>query len=702
MALQILPRQSAANAEPGVRELLEHLEANQQQLDLGDALAFYNFPLFREEEQLLVAKVVLISPMHGVVMISTSEDLPAGNEHSQEILDQLEGAFSQVFSRLVKYQRLRSARAQLSFPIDAFLWIPEARDEEGEESVLIGPGALTDYFQKKRLLEPILGEVFSELVSVLDGSKALIRPKERKTAGFGPQSKVALINQLEEEIRRFDRDQRLAYMTDVLGTQRIRGLAGSGKTVVLAMKAALTAIREPDARIAVTFYTKSLYQHIKQLITRFYRLHEDRDPDWNRLQVLHAWGGATANGLYYTAAKAFGHPPMTYSAAAARSRLQPFGFACADLLSNPTVGGLFDYVFVDEAQDFPQEFMRLALRLAREERLVIAYDAFQTIFDVDAPTAGSLFGTDAANEPSVNFDEDIILHKCYRNPREVIVCAHAIGFGIYGPRIVQMLESKEHWDDLGYHITSGELKNGEIVRVDRPQENSPSSISQHQTIEQIVTANCFNNLSEEAEWVASKIASDIQNEGVAPEDILVICADDRNAQAYFTVLCAGLAQYQIATNNLHADSFSIRDFQSTGKVTLSTIYKAKGNEAYVVFIMGIDALFHDPTPKNRNRAFTGMTRAKGWLRVSGMGPSAESFLRELNQAKANFPSLEFRYPPPDYLLVMKRDLVQVEPEEVEEAISRLAVDMEPEELEHLLVKKLREVRAKKKPRKKAR
>jgi superfamily I DNA and RNA helicase len=63
------------------------------------------------------------------------------------------------------------------------------------------------------------------------------------------------------------------------------------------MKAALTAVREPDARIAVAFYTKSLYQHIKPLMTRFYRLQEDRGPDWKKVQVLHAWVGPLLTGF---------------------------------------------------------------------------------------------------------------------------------------------------------------------------------------------------------------------------------------------------------------------------------------------------------------------------------------------------------------------------------------------------------------------
>jgi superfamily I DNA and RNA helicase len=698
MALQILPKLSAVRAHTNAREVLQCLEEFQADLGLEGALAFYNFPLFREDEHLLVAEIVLISPNHGVVLISTTNVPPEESVESKEIRDQLEGAFSQIFSRLVKYQKLRKGRAQLGFPIDAFLWIPES-EHPPQESQIIGVQRLKEYFESERQEQPIEEGIFLELVSVLDGSKALIRPKERKAAGFDEKSKVVLINELEEEIRRFDRDQRLAYMTEVLGTQRIRGLAGSGKTVVLAMKAALTAIREPEAKIAVTFYTKSLYQHIKQLITRFYRLHEDRDPDWKKLQVLHAWGGATANGLYYTAAKSFGHLPLTFATASARSKSHPFGAACADLLTNTSVGPLFDYVFVDEAQDFPQEFMRLALKLAQEERLVIAYDAFQTIFDVETPTASSLFGTDAANEPTIVFDEDIILHKCYRNPREIIVCAHAIGFGIYGPRIVQMLESKEHWSDLGYQVTEGDLKSGERIVIDRPLENSPSSISTHQTRDQIINATQFSTLSDEVTWIAQSIENEIVTQGVAPEDILVICADDRNSQTYFRALKSRLKDKNIIANDLSDDSFSIRDFQSEGKVTLSTVYKAKGNEAYVVFVCGIDALFYSPTPKNRNRAFTAMTRAKGWLSITGIGEPAKRFALEISLAKRQLPSLVFEYPKPEELVVMKRDLLQVTVDEADETITRLAQDLDSEEIEQIM-RKLRLMKSKRKPRKK--
>jgi hypothetical protein len=126
------------------------LDANQASLGLDNALAFYNFPLFREDEHLLIAQIVLISPLHGVVMISSANAVPTICEESIDVLAQLEGAFSQVFSRLVKYQKVRMGRAKRSFEIDAILWIPES-DIAAVEPVVVGLPALEAYLQSKKV-----------------------------------------------------------------------------------------------------------------------------------------------------------------------------------------------------------------------------------------------------------------------------------------------------------------------------------------------------------------------------------------------------------------------------------------------------------------------------------------------------------------------------------------------------------------------
>jgi superfamily I DNA and RNA helicase len=342
--------------------------------------------------------------------------------------------------------------------------------------------------------------------------------------------------------------------------------------------------------------------------------------------------------------------------------------------------------------------MRLALRLAVDKRLVIAYDVFQTIFDVETPTAATLFGTDGATEPHVEFEEEIVLHKCYRNPREILVCAHAIGFGIYGPRTVQMLETKEHWEDFGYEV-EGDLVPGKKATVVRPKENSPSSISDANTIDQIISSRVFEHPREEVEFVVSRIISDIKDQGVLPEDILVISADDRNASMYLDSIAYALHDAGIKTNNVQRGGYGVRDFQEEECVTLSTVYKAKGNEAYSVYLVGIDALFFRPTPRARNRAFTAMTRAKGWLCVTGMGNEATKFQQELATAKKMFPKLEFTFPSTTDIVFMKRDLMMVEPTEVDEEIATLGEHLDPDEFERVLRKQLRNIQRQKRSKK---
>jgi superfamily I DNA and RNA helicase len=116
-----------------------------------------------------------------------------------------------------------------------------------------------------------------------------------------------------------DREQHKIAIQIPPGPQRIRGLAGSGKTVVMCMKAAEMHLRYPDWNIAYTFYTRSLYAQIKNLITRFYRYcnknQENTEPNWQKLHILHGWGGKDAPGLYSMVAREAWQEPRTYKEA---------------------------------------------------------------------------------------------------------------------------------------------------------------------------------------------------------------------------------------------------------------------------------------------------------------------------------------------------------------------------------------------------
>jgi len=669
---------------PAAAQLFAILERFETDLNLTAAQLYYKFPLYKDPDGgIIESRILLASPRHGLLILWTIDDAPANVAIAlKEAITHADQIYSLIYSRLIRNKNLRKGR-DLCVKINVAIYAPYVNGNfplDLKTEILTRDQDVNKFIEENED-EPIEDLTFSELISTLEGAKGLIRPKARDISSLSEGSKGALAARQEAEISRFDKQQKYAYTSILDGVQRVRGLAGSGKTVLLAMKAALTHLRYPEANLAFTFYTKSLYQHVQRLITRFYREFDDKDPDWNKVQILHAWGGASMPGLYSIACKAHNVSQLSYTEATNRTLDNPFSFACEDLFNKAsTIKPIFDFIFIDEGQDFPVSFVRLCRSLAMDERVLWAYDDLQTIFQATTPTASDVFGRKPDGSPAADFTEDIILYKCYRNPKEVLVCAHALGFGFYGKRIVQMLENRDHWEDIGYKIISGEMVEDSIVTVERIAENSPMSLSSSLNIDDMVQTIVCKDKNEEVEKVSSSIAKDIED-GLRPDDILVIVVDDYNAKGYMSMLSATLANYKIKCNDVHSDTFNLRDFFIEDHVTLSTVYKAKGNEAFMVYIVGVDHLFGKPNIRTRNILFTAMTRAKGWVRISGVGEEAEECSTEIAEAKKNFPKLIFRYPGAGELKVMKRDLQRaaIEKQRLERLLDELLTKMSPEE-----------------------
>jgi superfamily I DNA and RNA helicase len=235
---------------------------------------------------------------------------------------------------------------------------------------------------------------------------------------------------------------------------------------------------------------------------------------------------------------------------------------------------------------------------------------------------------------------DALLSKAYRNQRDVLVSAHALGFGVYG-NIVQMLESAEHWEDVGYQILSGPLATGQRVEIVRLDRNSPLSVEELDGFP-IIDAFEATNFQVEVDWIVNSIRSFISG-GLQPEEVLVIALDDRHARSYLSTVAERLSLEGISSNNLIADPYNEPPFTISGKVTLSTVYRAKGNEAAAVIAVGIDAV-DTRLRGGRNKIFTAFTRSKAWLRVSGTVPGAAQIIGELRTAISNSPRITFIMP----------------------------------------------------------
>lgn len=668
--------------DPESRELVGYLEDNSEELGLENAVLYYDFPSYADYEAAVWRPdVLLFSPNAGFIAIRNySETLFQRSPESILEIDLALGDFtSNLHSRLVKSRTLRKTRTSTVVEIHPILLAPNVNNIPDEtlnslESKIVHSfQALKDFILATKS-DGFKDEIISEIRSVVEGAKALSRVNKRIVKDPKSQPLAFMLSKIEQEIANFDEKQRSIALIDVGGPARIRGLAGSGKTVILAMKAAHLHLNSPDQLILFTFLTKSLRATIKTLITKFYRQYSDNDPDWKKIQIRHSWGGRNIPGVYSEACNRANLSPLTFSDAKRMShakRTTPFAAICSDLIEKTKVEAYYDHVLIDEGQDFPASFYKLALRLTKGERdhqsIVWAYDELQDIMNIKIRPPSELFGLDERDQPLVDLDRssanlprgatnDAVLSKAYRNQRDVLVSAHALGFGIYGTT-VQMLESADHWEDVGYTVSTGELVTGQPVHIMRPDVNSPQNIID--TVEYpLIKTHLASNLPDEAEWAANEIKAFIDR-GLEPEEILVISLDDRSAKSYLKNVGQRLAALGISSNNIIADPYNEPPFMISGKVTLSTVYRAKGNEAALVFAVGVDALNHE-TRAGRNKLFTAFTRTKAWLRVSGVSgvrngvDVAGLLMAELDQAVRNSPNLNFIMPDLDEIETIQR------------------------------------------------
>lgn len=673
MAIDVLITTDRISRDPLAREFIEYVRGNTQLLRMDGGVVYYDFPTYADYETVAhKPDVLLVSKSFGVMAVRFFDPsiLPLSQTQVSDADESLGQFCSILIGRLLKSRPLRKGLSSLSFNVTPVVYAPGAVAtdlplEYAESAISLQSfSALAE-----QLTSAAIGDAeFAEIRSVIEGAKALTRPQKRMIADPAVQRQALQLATLEAEIANFDQKQRSAALVSVQGPQRIRGLAGSGKTVILAMKAAHLHLTRPDEQILVTFFTRSLRAPIKNMITRFFRHYRDEDPDWDRVHIRHGWGGASTPGVYADASRREGRSPTPFGRAQSLAgRLEPFDYVCRELVAHG-VKPYYDHVLIDEGQDFPGGFYELCFHLAKGSRdkknIVWAYDELQNILDVSIRSPEQLFGLDTDGEARISLERsarqlpagiqnDTVLSKCYRNQREVLVTAHALGFGIYR-NIVQLLESKEHWEDVGYEVISNtEFKVGKKTQIVRPAANNPLSLA-GQTPTEIISIHVATDLDAEIAWVIAGVQAFLAG-GLQPEDIILIALDDRNARTYFKYLSEKLSEQGVSTNNILADPYNEPPFSISGKITLSTVYRAKGNEAAVVFALGVDGVRTDRR-SGRNKLFTAFTRTKAWLRISGVGATAANIKSEVDQAIGHFPSLDFVMPDLGKVELIQRDL----------------------------------------------
>lgn len=658
MSLELITAKDDLPERPALQGLINDLR---QKTDL-DGIVYYGWPNLIDYDGVAHSADVTVLTSSGTLSIIRYE-LNSDSRAIRKSYDSVCQLAALVESQLIKSDVLRKRR-KLIVDVVPILLAPDAGESiDGDAEFFKGKAGLVSFVAADEG-EILPNRAWDEVRSIVEGAKALSRPTPREFLDTSVETLGVELAKLEEVIANFDERQRVVAMTAMRCPQRIRGLAGTGKTVILAMKAALAHANDPSSNILITFYTRSLKDNIEKLITRFYRHFSEGAPDWDKIHIRHGWGRKDLPGVYRDAAIRGNVPPISFREAS--SHRDPFDFVCRDLVSKGTIKPYYDMILIDEGQDFPSGFYELCFYLAKgsrdQKQIVWAYDELQNLFNVKTRRPEELFGLDTDGKPRVSLQRclpigtdtnDHVLRRSYRNQRDVLVAAHALGFGIYG-KTVQMLENKEHWEDVGYEILSGDFKTGKPVTVTRPFKNSPSALTSPAGTP-LMSMRAFEEFSDEVSGCVTEVISFIEG-GLLPQDIMVITLDDQNARHYLNSISTALAEAGVGVNNILLDTYNEPPFTIDGRVTLTSVYRAKGNEAAAVIVVGMDSVALR-TRSGRNKIFVAMTRTKGWLRMSGIeSKRMEKLKAEFATAQAHIPDLTFTMPDLDLLETIQRDL----------------------------------------------
>ncbi|MBD2017278.1 pentapeptide repeat-containing protein [Microcoleus sp. FACHB-53] len=497
------------------------------------------------------------------------------------------------------------------------------------------------------------------------------------------KTRASVLAEVRQRLSEFDLQQEHIGKEIPPGPQRIRGIAGSGKTVILCQKAAHMHLKHPDWDIALVFFSRSLYHPIiaqlNKWLLRFSGGEVEYEPKNGKLQVLHAWGAKNQPGLYSTLCQAAGVKRLRVEDTQSNRPNEALAEVCIQLLHNTVVPTLYDAILIDEGQDLivddplkfqgKQPFYWMAYQALRpvdsaqpqQRRLIWGYDEAQSLESLKIPNASELFGEDLGHLVTGQYSGGIkkseIMHRCYRTPGPILTAAHGIGMGLlrYGGMITGITRA-EDWRAIGYEVT-GRFIRGEQITLQRPKENSPNLVPElweGSALEFVA----YRSRQEELSALAQNILYNLRHDGLKPSrEILVIVLGSgfeamklETAVAEF-LISQGIDIYIPSTpdcNILQTDKEqrNPNQFWCEGGVTVSRIHRSKGNEADMVYVVGLDNVAKDESNLQlRNQLFVALTRAKGWVKLSGIGsyPMYEEMWRVMRSGDTF--TFTFRRPP---------------------------------------------------------
>lgn len=355
--------------------------------------------------------LAILVPKYQIIFVDFSDDASSFDEYIEDFIEDL-GSISDKYRYKDVIGRPRQWRRDLVL----------IKKRSDDPNTLL-QGAWIENAGQQRIAEL--------LISLLIGS---INDADAVRADV-PET---LLEKVKRKILLFDGDQtRFVYNQPTKPEIRIQGLSGTGKTELLLHKLKEIYVQDSTSRIAFTCHNKVLADSLKRRIPDFFNFMKvEQQIKWNeRLWCVNAWGSHNnpSSGIYRYICDFYKIQFHSYS------KFMTFDAACSSALKQiPDLEGrsfAFDYMFIDESQDFPESFFELC-KAATKSTVYIAGDIFQSIFDERVVT---------------EIQPDFLLSKCYRTDPRTLMFAHAIGMGLFEDKKLRWLDDRE-WEACGYKV----------------------------------------------------------------------------------------------------------------------------------------------------------------------------------------------------------------------------------------------------------
>ncbi len=393
------------------------------------------------------------------------------------------------------------------------------------------------------------------------------------------------LEKIKRDIRLYDASQtRFLYSSPINKRITIQGLAGTGKTELLLNKLIDLYTKDDTCKIAFTCHNKVLAAELRnhKIPTAFnFRKVTEQIKWFSRLFVFHSWGSRTEphSGLISFLHEHYGTTFLRYGEAPSFEIL--CGQINQELNDIENFEPYFDYVMVDESQDFGEEFLKLCEKIAKKN-IYIGGDIFQNIFD----SPGN----------SQDTEIDFLLSKCYRTDGRTLMFAHAVGMGLFEQPKINWL-SDDGWYKCGYSFSKS---SGNLVTLSRGSLHRFEDLELENTIRLISFPQ-----DALAKTVADQIASIYEEyPDTKPEDIAVIVLGKSAALKEY---CSSIAE------EIHErfQLMSIFGFESkkteNGYVYISNINNVKGLE--FPFMLCVVPGRISNNIRSRNSIYTALTRS---------------------------------------------------------------------------------------------